>query len=154
MTFFIYFCIVTIFLVSMLTVPQILMSVSSPLSVALTLFALTHLGLIPVHVKWGTHQLNQTRNPARPTSVLVFWLDDFQLLDDPSGSSKFNCRSQESYTKLSGLLLHVRVSCIWQMLMSVSMMLPSVVLMPTAQIQSALTAAPASPGISWTTQAR
>ncbi len=45
--------------------------------------------------------------------------------------------------KLSGLCF-ICVLCIWQMLMSVSKMLPSVVLIPTAQTQWDLTFAPAS----------
>lgn len=51
---------------------QISMSASTQPSVVLTLFAPTRLELTPVNVSWGSHRLNRTRIPARPTSVSVF----------------------------------------------------------------------------------
>ncbi|KAF7650822.1 hypothetical protein LDENG_00120170 [Lucifuga dentata] len=50
---------------------KILMSVSTPPSVVLTLCVSTHLELIPVNVRWDTSQQTQPQNPAKPTSVLM-----------------------------------------------------------------------------------
>lgn len=121
------------------TVLQILMNVSA-LSVALTLIAPTHLARISAHVSWATHQLSRTRNPATPTSVLVFELMLFRcnLL-----IATWCNTSQESCTKLSEFIVSVVRLAFLQMLMSVSKMRPYAVLMPTAQIQSDLTFAPA-----------
>lgn len=103
----------------------------------------------------GYAQTQPEQEPSGTNICIGICTDCFQMpeaLQHLGADGKLQIRRQivffvtevKSHTQSRPLYCFTCVSCNWQMSMSASEMLPSVVLMPTAQTQSDLISAPAS----------